>query len=71
MSQEVYLQDDESLDDCHNSHRGVNNKNDDEDDSWLVESTVDSDCIDFGSRVHHQDEFPDALFYNSYDMFMP
>ena len=27
--------------------------------------------IDFGSRVHHQDKFLDALFYNPYDMFMP
>lgn len=71
MSQEVYLQDDESLDNCHGSHHGDDNYNDDDDDAWLVESIVDSDCIDFGSRVHHQDEFPDALFYNPYDMFMP
>ncbi len=70
MSQEVYLQDYESLDDCHNGHCGDNN-NDDEGNAWLVECTVDSDCIDFGSRVHHQDEFPDALFFNPYDMFMP
>jgi hypothetical protein len=68
MSLEVYLQDDESLDDCHNSHRGDNNNND-EDDAWLVESTVYSDCNDFGSRVHHQDKFPDALFYNPYDFY--
>ena len=39
--------------------------------TMLVKSTMDSDCIDFGSRVHHQDEFSDALFYNPYDMFMP
>jgi hypothetical protein len=46
MSQEVnYLQDDESLDDCHRRHRGDNN-NDDEDNAKLVQSTVDSDCID-------------------------
>ena len=32
---------------------------------------MDSDCVDFGSRVHHQDKFPDALFYNPYNMFMP
>jgi hypothetical protein len=71
ISQEVYLRDDQSLDNCHNSHHGDNN-NDDEDDAWLVESTVDSDCIDFGSCVHHQDPFPDAaLFYNPYNMFMP
>jgi hypothetical protein len=70
MSQAVYLKDDESLDHCHDSHRGDNN-NDDDNDAWLVESTVDSDCIDFGSCVHHQDKFPDALFYNPYDMFMP
>ena len=69
MSQEEYLKDD-SLDDCHDSEVDDNYNNDD-DDAWLVESTVDSDCIDFGSRVHHQDEFPDALFYNPYDMFMP
>ena len=71
MSQEVYLQDDESLDNCHVSHHGDDNYNNDDDDAWLVESIVDSDCIDFGSRVHHQDQFPDALFYNPYDMFMP
>jgi hypothetical protein len=70
MSQEVYFQDDESLDDCHNSHCGDNNNND-EDDAWLVESTVYSDCNDFGSRVHHQDKFPDALLYNPYDILMP
>ena len=70
LSQEVCLQDDDSLDDCHDSHRGDNN-NDHEDDAWLVKSTVDSDCIDFGSRVHHQDKSPDALCYNPYDMFMP
>ncbi len=69
-SQEVYLQDDESLDDCHDSQCGDNN-NDDDNDAWLVKSTVDSDCIYFGSRVHHQDTFPDALFYNPYNMFMP
>ena len=32
---------------------------------------MDSNCIDFGSRVHHQDEFPNASFYNPYNMFMP
>ena len=64
------MQDDESLDDCHDSHRGDKN-NDDEVNVWLVKSTVDSDCIYFGSRVHHQDTFPDALFYNPYDMSMP
>jgi hypothetical protein len=65
----VYLQDDESLDDCHDSHRGEKN-NDDEVNVWLVKSTVDSDCIDFGSLVHHQDEFPDELFYNPYNMML-
>ncbi len=70
ISQEVYLRDAQSLDDCHNSHHGDNN-NHDEDNAWLVESTVDSDCIDFGSFVHHQDQFPDALFYNAHNMFMP
>jgi hypothetical protein len=70
ISQKLYLQDDESLDNCQNSHHGDNNNND-EDNAWLVKSTVDSDCVDFGSRVHHQDKFPDALFYNPYDMFMP
>ncbi len=63
------MQDDESLDDCHDSHRGDKN-NDDEVNVWLVKSTVDSDCIDFGSLVHHQDEFPDELFYNPYNMML-
>ena len=31
---------------------------------------MDSDSIDFGSRLHHQDKIPDALFYNPYNMFM-
>jgi hypothetical protein len=70
MSQEVYLQDEYSHD-CHDSVGVDNNDNDDDSDGLLVESTVDSDCIDFGSRVQHQDEFPDNLFYNPYDMFMP
>ena len=60
-----------SLDNCHVSHHGDDNYNNDDDDAWLVESIVESDCIDFGSRVHHQDQFPDALFYNPYDMIMP
>ena len=64
------MQDDESHDNCHDSDGG-DNYNDDDDDAWFVKSTVDSDCIDFGSRVHHQDEFPVALFYNPYVMFMP
>ncbi len=68
MSQEVYLQNDEPLDHCHNSHHGDNNSND-EDNACLAKSTTDSDCIDFGSRVHHQDKFPDALFYNPYDFY--
>ncbi len=63
------MQDDESLDNCHDSHRG-DNYNNDKDNAWLVKSTVDSDCIDFGSCVHQQDKFPDALFYNPYNMFM-
>jgi hypothetical protein len=70
MSQEVYLQDDESLDNCHDSHRG-DKYNIYEGNAWLVKVTVDSDCIYFGSGVCHQDDFPDALFYNPYDMFMP
>lgn len=68
MSQEVYLQD-ESSDERHDSEDYCEDI--DDDDAWLIESTVDSDCIDFGSRIHHQDEYPDALFYNPYDMFMP
>ena len=70
MSQEVHLQH-ELCDDCHDGGSGDNYHDDDDDDAWLIESKVDSDCIDFGSRVHHQDEFPDLLFYNPYDMFMP
>ena len=56
------FEDDESLDNCHDSHHG-DNYNNDEDNAWIFESTVASDCIDFGSPVHHQDKFPDALFY--------
>ena len=63
MSHEVDLQNDESLDNCHDSDGGDNYNNYDNN-AWLVESTVDSDCIDFGSRIHNRDEFPDALFYN-------
>ncbi|KAI2502158.1 hypothetical protein MHU86_12294 [Fragilaria crotonensis] len=71
MSQEVHLQH-ELCDDCHDGGSGDNyHDDDDDDDAWLIESKVDSDCIDFGSRVHHQDEFPDSLLYNPYDMFMP
>jgi hypothetical protein len=70
MSQEVHLQH-ELCDDCHDGGSGDNYHDDDDDDAWLIESKVESDCIDFGSRVHHQDEFPDSLFYNPYDMFMP
>ena len=61
----------ELCEDCHDGGSGDNYHDDDDDDAWLIESKVDSDCIDFGSRVHHQDEFPDSLFYNPYDMFMP
>ena len=45
---------------------GGDDYNSDDTDAWHVESTMDSDCFDFGSYVHHQDEFPDALFYNPY-----
>ncbi len=52
MSQDVSLQDDESLDNNHDSHHG-DKTNNDEDNAWFVKSTVDFDCIDFGSRAHH------------------
>ena len=64
MSQEVYLQD-ESGDDCYDG-----DDDDDGTDGWLLESTVGSDCIDFGSRLYHQAVFPDAV-YNPYDMIIP
>ncbi len=67
MSQEVHLQH-ELCDDCHDGGRGDDNHDDDDNDAWLIESKVDSECIDFGSCVHHQDKFPDSLFYNPYDM---
>ena len=70
MSQEVHLKH-ELFDDCHDGGSGDDYHDNNDDDAWLIESKADSDCIDFGSRVHHQNEFPYSLFYNPYGMFMP
>ena len=63
--EDVYWQEDELSDNCHDSD---DHKDSDE---WLLDSTVNSDCIDFGSCAYHQGKFPDAFFFNPYGRFMP
>jgi hypothetical protein len=68
MSQEVYLQDESSGN--HYDSDGRDKCVDDGNDECLIESTVGSDCIDFWCQLHHEDEFPDAI-YNPYDLIIP
>ena len=47
MSQDTHLQSDFSYDSSH-----IGGSDDDDNDGCLIESTVDSNRIDFGSRLH-------------------
>ncbi len=69
MSQEVYMQE--------SSKAGFDDDHDD-DDQWLVESTFESNCVDFGQRVHQECTYPareyahtPTLSYNPYQKIMP
>ena len=64
MLQEVYLLD-ESSDDCYDIDGGDGGDNDER----LIVSTAGSDCIGFGSRLHHQEGFP-CVVNNPYDMII-
>jgi hypothetical protein len=44
----------------------------DDNDNILIESTsLETDCIDFGSRALHQEDVPKSDHYNAYDSTMP
>ena len=81
MSQEIHLPDkplldihaghdtdfSQNFDDGHNTNAHV----DDDDDILIESTTVETDCIDFGSRaLHHEYIRPELDHYNAYDMIM-
>ena len=44
----------------------------DDNDNILMESTsLETDCIDFGSRALHHEDIPELERYNAYDSIMP
>jgi hypothetical protein len=44
----------------------------DDNDNILIESTsLETDCIDFGSRALHHEDVPESDHYNAYDSNMP
>ena len=82
MSQEIHLPDErgvnlhaqrqmdfsDNFDDDDNTNSLVD---DDDIDGLLVEcTTLQTDCIDFGSRALHHDNGPNPEHYNAYDMIM-
>ena len=57
----------DNLDDIKHTNTHV-----DDDDDILIESTsLETDCIDFGSRALHHEDIPKSDHYNVYDSIMP
>jgi hypothetical protein len=57
----------ENFNDGHGMNTHVDNN-----DNILIESTsLETDCIDFGSRALHQEDVPKPDHYNAYDRTMP
>ena len=74
MKQEIHLPDTDitdNFDDRHNTNNLVHVNDDDIDDILLESTTVETDCIDFGSRALLHEDVPISEQYNAYDSIMP
>ena len=86
MSQEIHLHDQPDIDlqhhaghdtdifdifeDANDMNTLVHVNGDDIDDILIESTTVQTDCIDFGSRALHHKDVPNCHHYNVYDMIM-
>jgi hypothetical protein len=67
MKQEIHLPDTDitdNFDDRHNTNNLVHVNDDDIDDILLESTTVETDCIDFGSRALLHEDVPISEHYN-------
>ena len=61
----------DNFDDRYNTNTLVHVDDDYIDDLLIESTTVETDCIDFGSRALHRKDVPELDHYNAYDMIMP
>ena len=61
----------DNFDGCHDTNTLVHDGGDDIDDILIESTTVQTDCIDFGSRALHHECVPNSDHYNACKMIMP
>ncbi|KAI2501583.1 hypothetical protein MHU86_12854 [Fragilaria crotonensis] len=72
MSQEIHLPEEPLIDVCAGHETEHMNTHLDNNDNILMESTsLETDCIDFGSRALHHEDVAKLERYNAYDSIMP
>jgi hypothetical protein len=72
MSQEIHLPEEPLIDVCAGHETEPWNTHLDDNDNILMESTsLETDCIDFGSRALHHEDVSEFERYNAYDSIMP
>ncbi|KAI2507710.1 hypothetical protein MHU86_6709 [Fragilaria crotonensis] len=70
MSQEIHLPEEPLIDAGHETEH-TNTHLDDNDDILMESTSLETDCIDFGSRALHHEDVSELERYNAYDSIMP